>query len=79
MKRLEIMQRRNPAADKQKAKATDAKDRTVREAASVHQHDPEKKTMQAVAGSGGVLAASSAQQGQLAISWAHNVWADMLA
>ena len=47
--------------------------------ASVHQYNAEQKTFLAVAGAGGVSAAASAQEGRYALSWAQNVWADMLA
>ncbi len=47
--------------------------------ASVHQYDAVDKTFKTVPGSGGVSAAASAQEGRYALSWADNVWADMLA
>jgi len=47
--------------------------------ASVHQYDSVDKTFKAVPGSGGVSAAASALEGRYALSWADNVWADMLA
>ncbi len=47
--------------------------------ASVHQYDAAEKTFKAVPGSGGVSAAASALEGRYAMSWARNVWADMLA
>jgi len=46
--------------------------------ASVHQYDPKDKTMKAVPGSGGVSNAASEIEGQYALSWARNIWADML-
>ena len=47
--------------------------------ASVHQYDSVDKTFKAVPGSGGVSAAASAVEGRYALSWADNIWADMLA
>ena len=46
--------------------------------ASVHQYDSAEKTFKAVPGSGGVSAAASALEGRYALSWAENIWADML-
>ena len=47
--------------------------------ASVHQYDAAERTFKAVAGAGGVSAASSRSEGLHAQDWARNVWADMLA
>ncbi|MGE0347949.1 FCSD flavin-binding domain-containing protein [Hydrogenophaga sp.] len=47
--------------------------------ASVHRYDAEKKTMLPVAGSGGVSSAASELEGQYAMAWARNIWADTLA
>ncbi len=47
--------------------------------ASVHQYDAVDKTFKTVPGSGGVSAASSQIEGRYALSWADNIWADMLA
>lgn len=47
--------------------------------ASVHQYDNADKTFKAVPGSGGVSSAPSAMEGRYALSWAQNIWADMLA
>ena len=47
--------------------------------ATVHQYDAGEKTFKTVAGSGGVSAAASQSEGRYAMSWAQNVWADMLA
>ena len=47
--------------------------------ASVHQYDAKDKTFKAVPGSGGVSAAASALEGRYALSWADNIWDDMLA
>ena len=47
--------------------------------ASVHQYDSVDRTFKAVPGSGGVSAAASAVEGRYALSWADNIWADMLA
>jgi NADPH-dependent 2,4-dienoyl-CoA reductase/sulfur reductase-like enzyme len=53
-------------------------DQTVH-VASVHQYDPEKKTMAAVAGAGGLSPAMSEIEGRYAFAWAKNIWADALA
>jgi sulfite dehydrogenase len=47
--------------------------------ASVHQYDNVDKTFKAVPGSGGVSSAPSAIEGRYALSWAQNIWSDMLA
>jgi len=47
--------------------------------ASVHQYDNAEKTFKAVPGSGGVSSAPSAMEGRYALSWAQNIWSDMLA
>ena len=47
--------------------------------ASVHQYDAADKTFKTVPGSGGVSAAASQLEGRYAMSWAQNIWADMLA
>jgi sulfide dehydrogenase [flavocytochrome c] flavoprotein chain len=47
--------------------------------ASVHQYDATDKTFKTVPGSGGVSAAASQLEGRYALSWAQNIWADMLA
>ena len=46
--------------------------------ASVHQYDATDKTFKTGPGSGGVSAAASAAEGRYALSWAQNIWADML-
>ena len=46
--------------------------------ASVHQYDAADKTFKPVAGSGGVSAAASQIEGRYALSWADNIWNDML-
>jgi sulfite dehydrogenase len=53
--------------------------RDVIHVASVHQFDPAEKTMKPVPGSGGVSAAANQIEGRYALSWAENIWADMLA
>jgi len=45
---------------------------------SVHQYDNADKTFKAAAG-GGVSSAPSAMEGRYALSWAQNIWSDMLA
>jgi sulfite dehydrogenase len=47
--------------------------------ASVHQYDATDKTFKPVPGSGGVSAAANPVEGRLALSWADNIWHDMLA
>ena len=47
--------------------------------ASVHQYDAATKTVQPVKGAGGVSAARSELEGKVALGWAKNIWADMLA
>ena len=54
-------------------------DEDVVHVASVHRYDAAQKTMLPVAGSGGVSGAASALEGQYALAWARNIWADMLA
>lgn len=46
--------------------------------ASVHQYDAAEKTMKTVPGSGGVSPAASAAEGEIALAWAENIWADSL-
>jgi sulfide dehydrogenase [flavocytochrome c] flavoprotein chain len=47
--------------------------------ASVHQFDAADKTFKTVPGSGGVSAAANQLEGRYALSWADNIWGDMLA
>ena len=53
--------------------------RDVVHVASVHQYDNKDKTFKTVPGSGGVSAAANQLEGRYALSWADNIWADMLA
>ena len=46
--------------------------------ASIHKYDEVAKTMKTVPGSGGVSAQSSELEGQYAMTWAKNIWSDML-
>lgn len=46
--------------------------------ASVHKYDEKDRTMKTVPGSGGVSTASSELEGQYAMTWAKNIWADAL-
>jgi len=46
---------------------------------SVHQYDAATKAVQPVKGAGGVSAARNELEGKVAIGWAKNIWADMLA
>jgi sulfite dehydrogenase len=47
--------------------------------ASVHQYDAVTKVVQPVKGAGGVSVARSELEGKVALGWAKNIWADMLA
>ena len=53
-------------------------DKDVVHVASVHKYDAAEKTMKVVAGSGGVSAAASELEGVYGLSWAQNIWNDML-
>lgn len=53
--------------------------RDVIHVASVHQYDATDKTFKTVPGSGGVSAAANQIEGRYALSWAQNIWDDMLA
>ncbi|MYM70369.1 FAD-dependent oxidoreductase [Pseudoduganella sp. FT55W] len=53
-------------------------DQDVIHVASVHAYDAEKKTLLVVSGSGGVSSAASALEGEYAMNWARNIWADTL-
>ena len=53
--------------------------RDVIHVASVHQYDAADKTFKTVPGSGGVSQAANQVEGRNALSWAQNIWADMLA
>jgi sulfite dehydrogenase len=53
--------------------------RDVVHVASVHQYDATDKTFKTVPGSGGVSAAANQVEGRYALSWAENIWGDMLA
>ena len=54
-------------------------DRNVVHVASVHVYDPAQKTMVVVKGSGGLSDQANELEGTYAMSWAKNIWADMLA
>lgn len=54
-------------------------DKDVIHVASVHAYDAEKKTLLVVPGSGGVSAGPSALEGEYAMNWARNIWADTLS
>lgn len=47
--------------------------------ASVHRYDATQKTMLTVPGSGGLSASATALEGEYAMAWARNIWADTLA
>ncbi len=53
--------------------------RDVIHVASVHQYDAADKVFKTVPGSGGVSAAANQVEGRYALSWAQNIWDDMLA
>ncbi|KQW99936.1 flavocytochrome C [Massilia sp. Root418] len=53
-------------------------DKDVIHVASVHAYDAEKKTLLVVPGSGGLSSAANALEGEYALSWARNIWADTL-
>ncbi|MCE1182940.1 MAG: FCSD flavin-binding domain-containing protein [Rhodocyclales bacterium] len=46
---------------------------------SVHQYDAATKTVQPAKGAGGVSMARNELEGKIAMAWAKNIWADMLA
>jgi sulfide dehydrogenase [flavocytochrome c] flavoprotein chain len=52
--------------------------REVIHVASVHQYDAVEKIVKTVPGSGGVSIAANQLEGRYALSWADNIWADML-
>jgi sulfite dehydrogenase len=53
--------------------------RDVIHVASVHQYNATEKTFKTVPGSGGLSLAANQVEGRNALSWAQNIWADMLA
>ena len=53
--------------------------REVVHVASVHQYDAKDATFKTVPGSGGLSSAASQIEGRYALSWADNIWGDMLA
>ena len=53
--------------------------RNVIHVSSVHQYDAATKVVQPVKGAGGVSAARNEIEGKIALAWARNIWADMLA
>ncbi|MEJ6002227.1 NAD(P)/FAD-dependent oxidoreductase [Paucibacter soli] len=52
--------------------------RDVVHVASVHQYDAADKAFKPVPGAGGVSAAANQVEGRYALSWAENIWSDML-
>ena len=46
---------------------------------TVHQYDAAEKTLKVVPGAAGVSASANPLEGRYAMSWAQNIWADMLA
>ncbi|TFZ04360.1 NAD(P)/FAD-dependent oxidoreductase [Ramlibacter rhizophilus] len=54
-------------------------DQRVMHVASVHGWDAADRTFKTVPGSGGLSPAASELEGTYALSWARNIWADMLA
>lgn len=53
-------------------------DRNAIHVSSVHRYDAEKQTLQPVKGAGGLSVAPNQQEGQIALDWAKNIWADTL-
>ena len=53
-------------------------DKNAIHVSSVHQYDAATKLVQPVKGSGGISAARNEIEGKVALSWAKNIWADML-
>jgi sulfide dehydrogenase [flavocytochrome c] flavoprotein chain len=53
-------------------------DKSVVHVASVHRYVAEKKTMETVAGSGGLSSEANVLEGVYANSWAQTIWRDML-
>jgi NADPH-dependent 2,4-dienoyl-CoA reductase/sulfur reductase-like enzyme len=53
-------------------------DKDVIHVASVHEYVAAEKTFKTVAGSGGVSPGPTALEGQYAMNWANNIWADSL-
>jgi sulfite dehydrogenase len=54
-------------------------DRNVMHVASVHTYDAGQKMLVPVKGSGGLSTEASLLEGEYAMAWARNIWADMLA
>lgn len=54
-------------------------DKNVVHVSSVHRYDAAKRTMEPVAGAGGLSPGPSEIEGQYAFAWARNIWFDMLA
>lgn len=54
-------------------------DRRVVHVASVHRYSPEKKTIEPVAGAGGLSAEATELEGKYANAWARNIWNEMLS
>ncbi|PKO86335.1 MAG: flavocytochrome C [Betaproteobacteria bacterium HGW-Betaproteobacteria-12] len=54
-------------------------EKNVIHVASVHQYDAATKVVQPVKGAGGISAARNELEGKVAMGWAKNIWADMLA
>ncbi|MEO8537575.1 MAG: FCSD flavin-binding domain-containing protein [Betaproteobacteria bacterium] len=53
-------------------------DREASHIASVHRYDPQAKTLEPVAGAGGVSGAKSMQEGDYGFAWARAIFSDML-
>ena len=53
-------------------------DRSAMHVASVHQYDAGERTFKTVAGSGGLSPMASDREGDIALAWARNIWADVL-
>ncbi|MDB5795159.1 MAG: fccB [Noviherbaspirillum sp.] len=53
-------------------------DKEVIHVASVHRYEADKKTLIVVSGSGGVSIGATTLEGEYALGWARNIWADSL-
>jgi len=78
---IELLHGRQPSQDPVIANTcySFVDDRNVMHVASVHTWDPVQKTLVVVKGSGGLSPQASTMEGDYAMAWARNIWADMLA
>ena len=54
-------------------------DKEVAHVCSVHRYDADRKTFLTVENSGGLSPAANTLEGEYALAWAQNIWADMLS